>query len=106
MLGRFRLFMKRNFPGIRGSRLLVVSARPNPLAPKVPNLPSFRSALLIYALLFFALIHPFWMFGEAIVPYRLSRDIGVAAAPPSSHTENMKFSDYWVSTIPGMREHF
>lgn len=76
------------------------------LPPKAPYLPSVRGALLIYTILFFALIHPFWLFGDVVVPYRLTRDIGIAAAPPSSYTENIKFSDYWAATIPAIRNHF
>jgi hypothetical protein len=67
-------------------------------------MPNVRNASLIYAILFFALIHPFWLFGELVVPYRLASEIGAPPAP-TSHIENRKFSDYWRVSIPGLRDH-
>ncbi len=67
--------------------------------------PSFRNALAIYTVLFFALIHPFWLFGEVIVPYRLTSEIGTPHLAPSTNIENTKFSDYWYGFIPEIREH-
>jgi hypothetical protein len=64
-----------------------------------------RNALLIYAVLFFALIHPFWLFGELVVPYRLASEIGAPPASASTALENNKFSDYWHGFIPEIREH-
>jgi hypothetical protein len=61
--------------------------------------------LLIYTILFFALIHPFWLFGEVVVPYRLASEIGLPPASTSSYVENRKFSDYWWSSIPAIRDH-
>jgi hypothetical protein len=85
----------------------VVSALPNPALAKAKpsNLPNVRNALLIYAILFFALIHPFWLFGELVVPYRLASEIGAPPPPTSSYIENKKFSDYWRVSIPGIRDH-
>jgi hypothetical protein len=65
---------------------------------------TFRSALLIYAALFFALIHPFWMFGEAVAPYRLAAETGPLPAP-SAYIENGKFFDYWHFFIPEIQSH-
>lgn len=66
---------------------------------------SVRSALCIYTVLFFALIHPFWLFGELIVPYRLTSDIGAPQGSATTYIENIKFSDYWRGYIPGIRDH-
>ena len=66
---------------------------------------TLRGALFIYIILFLALIHPFWLFGELIVPYRLTSEIGVPQAPASATIENNKFSDYWYGFIPEIREH-
>lgn len=65
---------------------------------------TFRSALLIYTVLFFALIHPFWMFGEVVAPYPLAAETG----PPrtaSAYIENGKFFDYWHFFIPEIQSH-
>jgi hypothetical protein len=88
------------------SRRLVVSTLSNAAVASVSSckLPNVRNALLIYAILFFALIHPFWLFGELVVPYRLASEIGAPAAP-TSYIENRKFSDYWRVSIPGLRDH-
>jgi hypothetical protein len=51
------------------------------------------------------LIHPFWLFGELIVPYRFSSEIGAPQAPASATIENNKFSDYWYGFVPEIREH-
>jgi hypothetical protein len=64
-----------------------------------------RNALLIYTILFTALIHPFWLFGEVIVSYKLASEIGTPPAPTSSYIENRKFPDYWWSTVPAIRDH-
>jgi hypothetical protein len=66
---------------------------------------SFRNALAIYAVLFFALIHPFWLFDEVVVPYRLASEIGTPHVATSPSIENTKFSDYWHGFIPEIREH-
>jgi hypothetical protein len=91
---------------VPGLRFLVVSVLPDSaLAKPEPFiLPNARNALLIYTILFFALIHPFWLFGELVVPYRLASEIG---APPTStsYIENRKFSDYWRVSIPAIRDH-
>jgi hypothetical protein len=65
---------------------------------------SFRSALLIYVALFFALIHPFWMFGEVVAPYPLAAETGPPRTP-SAYTENGKFFDYWHFFIPEIQSH-
>jgi hypothetical protein len=65
---------------------------------------TFRSALLIYAALFFALIHPFWMFGEVVAPYPLAAETGPPPAP-SAYIENGKFFDYWHFFIPEIQSH-
>jgi hypothetical protein len=89
------------------SRLPAVSALRNPaFATAEPSSQlNLRDALLIYTVLFFALIHPFWLFGEVVVPYRLTAEIGLPEAPTSSYIENRKFSDYWWSSIPAIRDH-
>lgn len=66
---------------------------------------TFRGALLIYTLLFLALIHPFWMSGELVVPYRLTSEIGAPRASATNYIENTKFSDYWRAFIPAIRDH-
>jgi hypothetical protein len=65
---------------------------------------TFRSALLIYAVLFFALIHPFWMFGEVVAPYPLAAETGPPRTP-SVYIENGKFFDYWHFFIPEIQAH-
>jgi hypothetical protein len=65
---------------------------------------TFRNALLIYAVLFFALIHPFWMFGEVVAPYPLAAETGPPRAP-SAYIENGKFFDYWHFFIPEIQSH-
>jgi hypothetical protein len=65
---------------------------------------TFRSALLIYAALFFALIHPFWMFGEVVAPYPLVAETGPPRTP-SAYIENGKFFDYWHFFIPEVQSH-
>jgi hypothetical protein len=90
------------------SRRLGESDVPDPALAKggAPHQLSFRNALLIYTILFFALIHPFWLFGEVVVPYRLASEIGSPpASTSSSYVENRKFSDYWLSSIPTIRDH-
>jgi hypothetical protein len=65
---------------------------------------TFRSALLIHAALFFALIHPFWMFGEVVAPYPLAAETGPPHTP-SAYIENGKFFDYWHFFIPEIQSH-
>ena len=64
-----------------------------------------RNVLVIYTILFLALTHPFWLFGEVASPYRLTSDIGVLQTTVSTNVENGKFSDYWYSYIPEIRAH-
>lgn len=64
-----------------------------------------RNALFIYVLLFFALIYPFWLSGELIVPYRLTSEIGAPPALIPPRMENSGFTDFWDSTIPSIRDH-
>lgn len=65
---------------------------------------TFRSALLIYAALFFVLIHPFWMFGEVVAPYPLAAETGPSRTP-SAYVENGKFFDYWHFFVPEIQSH-
>lgn len=65
---------------------------------------SARSALLIYTVLFFALIHPFWLFGEIVAPYQLASEIRGPDVSDSTHIQNIKFADYWQVFIPEIRD--
>jgi hypothetical protein len=63
-----------------------------------------RNALLIYTFLFFALIHPFWLFGEIIAPYQLVSEIRGPEVSDSARIQNIKFADYWHAYIPEIRD--
>jgi hypothetical protein len=63
-----------------------------------------RNALVIYTVLFFALIHPFWLFGEIIAPYQLVSEIRGPDVSDQTHIQNIKFADYWQVFIPEIRD--
>ncbi|HEV7877735.1 hypothetical protein [Bradyrhizobium sp.] len=63
-----------------------------------------RNALLIYTVWFFALIHPFWLFGEIIAPYQLVSEIRGPEVSDPAHIQNIKFADYWHAYIPEIRD--
>lgn len=64
-----------------------------------------RSASLIYLVLFFTLIWPFWIKGEVVAPHRQLSELAVVDQTGSKHLENRKFSDFTNSYIPEISEH-
>ncbi|MBY0264702.1 MAG: hypothetical protein K2P90_04650 [Holosporales bacterium] len=67
---------------------------------KLLEVKTHRSALILYTLLFAALISPFWFKGEVICPHRQSIELAHKDMLPSTSLENRKFSDYTSSYAP------